>query len=207
MFTWLDALLPVIRSHTETLFVIRAHPDEMRPGTAKQSNESVRDWVSRNGVDRLPNVVFIDSQEYISSYELIQRAKFVIVYNSSIGLESALMGRAVLCGGQARYTQYPIVFFPQTPETYIQTAEEFLSAAQVEPRPEFSRNARRFMYYQLYRASLPLDRYLQAGPRPGFVQLTSFGWRDLLPENSPTIQIVCDGILHGEPFLLPEQRK
>ena len=46
MFAWLETVLELIRSHPETLFVIRAHPDEMRPGTAKQSRESVRDWVA-----------------------------------------------------------------------------------------------------------------------------------------------------------------
>ncbi len=94
MFAWLDSILEIIRAHPETLFVIRAHPDEMRPGTAKQSRESVRSWVMQTKADKLPNVVFIDSREYVSSYELIQRSKFVMVYNSSIGLEAALIGFA-----------------------------------------------------------------------------------------------------------------
>ena len=67
------------------------------------------------GATSLPNVVFIDSQEYISSYELIQRSKFVMVYNSSIGLEAALMGKPVLCGGQGRYTQIPDRLLPARP--------------------------------------------------------------------------------------------
>jgi hypothetical protein len=216
MFAWLDLVLEIIRAHPETLFVIRAHPDEMRPGTAKQSRESVRAWAERQGVKDLPNVVFIDSQEYVSSYELIQRARFVIVYNSSIGLEAALMGKAVLCGGKARYTQYPIVFFPDSPQAYRQQAEIFLSIDPKEETPhpieipeEFRRNARRFLYYQLYRASLPMERYMEAGPRQGFVQLRSFTWRDLLPENSPTMQVLADGILGNrqvgeETILMPE---
>jgi hypothetical protein len=35
------------RSAPETLFVIRAHPDEARPG--KESRESVAEWVERAG--------------------------------------------------------------------------------------------------------------------------------------------------------------
>lgn len=205
MFAWLDLVLKVIRSHPETLFVIRAHPDEMRPGTAKQSNESVRQWVQTNRLDQMENVVFIDSQEYISSYELIQRAKFVIVYNSSIGMEAALMHKAVLCGGKARYTQYPIVFFPQSPQEYEQQAREYLQAEQVIVPAEFTRNARRFLYYQLYRASLPLSGYLQVGQRKGFVELRDFSWQELLPEHSPTMQVLHAGILHGKPFLMPEE--
>jgi len=194
MFAWLDMVLEIIRAHPETLFVIRAHPDEMRPGTAKQSRESVRQWVSANGVDHLPNVVFIDSQEYISSYELIQRAKFVIVYNSSIGMEASLMGAAVLCGGKARYTQYPIVFFPDTPEAYRQAAEAFLAAESIDIPADFARNARRFLHYQLYRASLSFEDYLQDAGRKGYVRLQAFSWRDLLAENSATLRVLIHGI-------------
>lgn len=205
MFAWLDLVLEIIRDHPDTLFVIRAHPDEMRPGTAKQSRESVKGWVQRNRVDVLPNVVFIEPQEYISSYELVQRAKFVMVYNSSVGLEAILIGAAVLCGGKARYTQYPTVFFPDTPEGYRRQAEEFLrDDGPVTSPPEFRRNARRFLYYQLFRASLPFDEFLENSPRPGFVQLRPFSWRHLSPDRSPTVKVLVDGILHAKPFLLTE---
>ena len=204
MFAWLETVLEVIRNHPESLFVIRAHPDEMRPGTAKQSRESVQSWVKQSGAAELPNVVFIDSLEYFSSYELIQRAKFVMVYSSSIGLEASLMGKPVLCGGKARYTQYPIVFFPSSAQAYRRAAEEFLNAEQILVPAEFQGNARKFLYYQLYRASLPLDQYMQPGQRMGYVQLNPMSWEKLLPEQSPTLRVIVEGILHGTPFLLPD---
>jgi hypothetical protein len=209
MFAWLDLVLEVIRAHPDTLFVIRAHPDEMRPGTAKQSRESVRQWVAQNQIEGLPNVTFIDSQEYVSSYELIQRAKFVCVYNSSIGMEATLMGVPVLCAGKARFTQYPIVFFPATPEAYRQDFETFLAAAAIEAPPEFVHNARRFLYYQLFRASLGFENYLQDGGRKGYVQLKPFSWQALLPMNSPTIDVLVRGIAgsgldDGQLFLLED---
>ena len=65
--------------------------------------------------------------------------------------------------------------------------------------------ARRFLYYQLFRASLPFENYLEEhGPWPGFVWLKRFNWRELLPENSPTMQAILDGVLHHGDFLLPE---
>jgi hypothetical protein len=204
MFAWLDQALALIRSHPETLFVIRAHPDEMRPGTRKQSRESVRGWVEANRVNELPNVVFIDSQEYLSSYELISRSKFVMVYNSSIGLEASLMGAPVLCAGRARYTQLPTVFFPPTMDEHRCQAEAFLQAERIEVPGELRRNARSFLYYQLYRASLPFADYLENGPRPGFVQLKPFSWKDLHPDRCPTTRAILDGVCHGGDFLLPE---
>ena len=202
MFAWLDMILSLIRTHPEILFVIRAHPDEMRIN--KASRESVHDWISQNHVLDLPNVVFIDSNEFVSSYELIQRSKFVMVYNSSIGLEAAIMGVPVLCGGKARFTQYPIVFYPQTSEAYMEQAETFLREERVDVPLDFQVNARRFLYYHLYKVSLPFDEFIESQVRPGFVRLRSFSWRKLLPETSPIFQVITDGILAGKPFVLDE---
>ncbi|HWT81610.1 MAG TPA: hypothetical protein VN648_22690, partial [Candidatus Methylomirabilis sp.] len=97
MFSWLDCILEMIRAHPETFFVIRAHPDESRPG--KESRESVSDWVRERQVGSFPNVLFVGPEERFSSYELIQRSKFVMIYNSTIGLEASILGMPVLSGG------------------------------------------------------------------------------------------------------------
>jgi hypothetical protein len=204
MFAWLDQVLEIVQAHPETLFVIRAHPDELRPG--KESRESVPMWVEHNHVDQLPNVIFVGSNQYLSSYQLIQRSKFVMVYNSSIGLEAALLGKVVLSGGKARFSDHAIVTFPQSQEVHRQKAEEFLDAAGEIVLPEESRtNARRFIYYQLLRASLPFGDYLESHRRPGYVSLRPFSWRQLTPGQSPTVRTLLDGILDGKPFLLAEE--
>ncbi|MEK6221345.1 MAG: hypothetical protein N2D54_03770, partial [Chloroflexota bacterium] len=205
MFAWLDTILQSIKTHPEALFVIRAHPDEMRPGTRKQARQSVRQWVEKNQLLDLPNVVFIDSGAYVSSYELIQRAKFVFVYNSSIGLEATLLGKPVLCGGRARYTQYPIVFFPQTKQGYHQQAGEFLQADRIPVPEAFRRNARRFYYYQLFRTSLPFDTFLETHQPGGYVRLKAFSVDQLKAENAPAIQVVHNGLFDTNSFLLDDE--
>ncbi len=203
MFAWLDDVLALVKSHSRTLFVLRAHPDEDRPG--KQARDSVAAWAKKNQIENLPNVVFIPPRETFSSYELIQRAKFVMVYNSTIGLEAAIMGAAVLCAGKARFTQLPTVFFPADLSQYRQMAAEFLSAESVAPLPEFQANARLFLYYQLYRTSLPFGDFLEGDLTPGFVLLKpEITWRDFLPENNATLRVIRDGLLAGGDFLLPE---
>jgi len=200
MFAWLDDVYKVIKSHPETLFVIRAHPDESRPG--KASRESVADWILKNRVDAEENVLFVGSEAYFSSYELIQRSKFVMVYNSTIGLEASVMGVPVLCGGKARFTQLETVFFPKAPDEYRQTAREFLDADQIHVPAFFQTNARRFLYYQLFRTSLSFEDYLEEdGVWQGYVTLKPFLVEDLKPENSETFRIIVDGILADKSFL------
>lgn len=209
MFAWLDEVLDVIRRSPETLFVLRAHPDEHRPG--KESLESVRQWVEQNQVTALSNVVFYDSAQFVSSYQLLQRSKFVLIYNSTIGLEAAILGMPVLCAGRARFTQIPTVFFPQSPAAYLQQLEEFLAAEKVSAPAEFQSNARRFLYYQLFRSSLPFGDFLEDEQLwPGFVRLRRFGWEQLTPACSSAMRVLAEELGKLEftrpvsSFLLPD---
>jgi hypothetical protein len=202
MFDWLDMTLEVIRAHRDTLFVIRAHPDELR--LRKSSRETVEGWVTSRGVDQEPNVVFVSPRETLSSYELIQRSKFLMVYNSTIGLEASIMGAAVLCAGKARFTQYPTVFFPQTVDEVRRKMKEFLEVEQIEVPAEFKRNARRFLYYQLFRTSLPFGDFLEPSVRTTQTRLKSFALSKLLPEHSTAMETILDGLLKNGDFLLRE---
>lgn len=202
MFDWLDGILKLVRDFPETLFVIRAHPDEFRPGTRKQSRQSVAQWGHAKGVEQLPNVIFVDANEYLDSYALILKAHFVMVYNSSIGLEASILGKPVLCAGAARYTQYPTVFFPSSATEYMEKAREFLSSETVAQPEELIRQARRVLYFQLFKTSLPFSQYLEPHGRMGYVRLRSFPATALLPENSPAIAAVYHGIVDGSPFLV-----
>lgn len=201
MFAWLDGVIDLAQANRRTLFVIRAHPDEARRG--KESHESVSDWAKNRQIDALPNVLFVPPQQFFSSYELIQRAKFVMVYNSTIGLEAAIMRAPVLCAGKARFTQIPTVFFPGTQVDYWQKAQEFLTTADIHVPAEFQQNARRFLYYQLYRSSLPFSEFIEDdGFWKGYVRLKKLDISSLRPENSQVLKIVVDGILHGKDFLI-----
>jgi hypothetical protein len=201
MFSWLDQLRAVISHHPETLFVVRAHPDEGRQG--KASRETVAEWVRQSALSSEPNVVFINSNDFVSSYELVQRSKFILVYNSSIGLEASILGKPVLCAGKVRYhtAGCQTVDLPASARDYFERLETWLEAEQVGVPEKYQANARRFLYYQVFLASLPFDRYLRAEGSPGFVGLTGFTPEDLLPEHSPTLRVLIDGILKGEPYL------
>ena len=201
MFEWLDTTLEVIHQHPETLFVIRAHPDEARPG--KSSRESVADWAKLNRVDTLENVVFVDATEYFSSYELIEQSKFVMIYNSTIGLEATLLGVPVLCAGKSRFTQIDTVYFPKSKDQFLETFEKFLEIDKVVLPQEFVENTRKFLYTQLYRVSIPFDSFLEEDRVwNGYVQLKDFKWQELLPENSESLRVISEGILKESAFVL-----
>jgi len=120
------------RSHPETLFVIRAHPDEARIG--KASEESVAEWADARGMKDIPNLHFIPPQEYVNSYDLIRMAKFVLIYNSTIGLEASILGAAVLSAGKARFTASEVAWLPETKAAYQAKLDSFLDAERLRCR-------------------------------------------------------------------------
>jgi hypothetical protein len=201
MFAWLDDVQRVIKANPDTLFVIRSHPDELRPG--KESRESVAAWAAVHSVSDLPNVHFINATDFISSYELVQLSKFVLVYNSTIGLEASILGKAVLCAGKARFTQMETVFFPDSREEFLVSLDQFLAAEVVEAPDVHRLNSRKFLYYQLFCTSLPFEAYLEDDKAwRGYVRLKPFPLSALNPESSETIRVILDGILKGKPFLI-----
>lgn len=198
MFEWLDDVVNFAKANPKTLFVIRAHPDEDRPG--KSSQESVAQWAERRGIVSLSNVVFFQPSEYVSSYDLMRTAKFTLVYNSSIGLEGTLMGRPVLAAGRSRYTQIPTVFYPSDRSEYEQTFRSFLSSSIVEIPDVFIDNARRFFYFEMYHASLDLSTFLGPYPHSRYdVIFKPFDPASAFKESAAMTTIV-GGILNQTPF-------
>ncbi|NTW09530.1 MAG: hypothetical protein HGA28_08190, partial [Anaerolineaceae bacterium] len=127
-------------------------------------------------------------------------SKFVLVYNSTIGLEASLMDKPVLCAGRARFTQYPTVFFPQTIDGQRERMGEFLAAEKIDIPEEFKHNARRFLYYQLFRTSLPFGNFLEPSVRTTQTRLKSFELEELA--GSATMKAIVDGVLTDGDFLL-----
>lgn len=198
MFDWLDALLEVIRRHPETLFIVRAHPDEARPG--KTSRESVAGWMERSGAAALENVVFIAPQERVNSYDLVKASKFILVYNSTISLESTLLGTPALCAARSPFTDYGTAYFEAERGAYLQRLESFLTEEFLQVSPEAVRRTRRFIYYRYYRFSLPFGDFVEATVPTGYIRLKRFSLPELA--SSPTLRAVLHGLLHGGNFEL-----
>ena len=104
--------------------------------------------------------------------------------------------------GKARFTQYSTVFFPQTVEEVRSKLKEFLEAEEIDVPLDFKRNARRFLYYQLFRTSLPFGEFLEPSIRTTQTRLKSFGLDELI--RSEAVKTITEGVLMDGDFLLRE---
>ena len=79
---------------------------------------------------------------------------------------------------------------------------EFLAAETIDVPPEFKCNARRFLYYQLFRTSLPFGDFLEPSVRTTQTRLKSFALDELM--KSDAMKVIMDGVLEDGDFLLKE---
>ncbi len=158
MFCWLKATLQKARQNPNTLFIVRAHPDELRTG--KASRQPLSEWLKKEGFLNITNIHFIAPNEYISSYELIRIAKFCIVYNSTIGMEVAMLGKRLLVGGRSRYHNKGLYPDIKSQMDYNRQLEQLLIDTEIHVSPEWKLNARRFFYYSIFKSSLDFSPFV-----------------------------------------------
>ncbi len=198
MFDWLEETLSLARNWPNTLFVVRAHPDEFRNGSQK-SCELVGDWLEEKGLLSIENLLFVPPTQYISSYELVKVSKFCLVYNSTIGLEAVILGIPVICGGRTKYSAASFVRCFSGPAGYLSHVSASLAADRITFPPEWRDEARRFFYCLLFKASLDLSRYVQPMDG-GDLTLRRFRAEELRSGESKEMHIILDGIVDGEDF-------
>jgi hypothetical protein len=201
MFDWLEQVMILPSQYKDTLFVIRAHPDEVRKG--RPSNESVAGFMSEKRYTGQENVVFIPGDQLISSYALLDISKFCMVYSSSIGLEAAAVGVYVLPGGWTRYRVANSCYLTRSKEDFINKAMELIEhEGTVKPPEEWVKSARRFFYYSLYNASLDFSMFIDQKAYAGF-PIKEFDAELLRGDRTESMNILCKGIAEGCSFTVP----
>lgn len=80
--------------------VIRVHPNLANKSIADAFREvkEVRSFLNRN-----PDFDCVDHASTVSTYDLLNMAEVVIVYNSTVGLEASLIGKRVICANSTWY--------------------------------------------------------------------------------------------------------
>lgn len=199
MFEWLDKTLRYSDLYPDTLFIVRAHPDEARPG--KVSNESVADWMKNSGYEKRDNVFFIAPEVHVNSYELIKLAKFCLVYNSTIGIEAAMMGKTVLPGGWTRYRNANACLDANSYEDYVEKLKSLLEfKGDLPSRPDLVENARRYYYFSQFRAVVDISGFIEHLENIEY-KLKPFPIAALDPAYSKDMQVIVDGILQNKEFV------
>lgn len=103
-------------SRTDLTLVIRIHPAEYKLVTA--SKEFMGDKIGTL-VQEVPNIILIDSNEKVNSYELLKGMEYGLVYASTIGLEAAYHGKITIVAGKPYFRNKSFLITPSSRDEYF----------------------------------------------------------------------------------------
>lgn len=191
---WLEHTIRYFAAHPERQLVIRVHPAEIRLRLL-EPRVGVIEMVKRH-FEQLPtNVRLVPPDSNLSSYALMELSSLGLVYTSTVGMEMALRGKPVISAGRGYYVNKGFTLDAQSPAEY----DALLDRGHLVPlSPQQLELARRY-------ASLFFFRHHIAFPfitsRDGRIHFNFDDLAALRPGRNQYLDLVCDGILEGRPFV------
>lgn len=196
MLEWLTETIEYFIMRTDLNLVIRVHPAELT-GHLK-SRQLVLDKIKEKYPELPKNVLIISSENKMNSYSLAKICDSVLIYGTKIGVELTSMGIPVIVAGEAWIRGKSISFDPQDRAEYF----ELLNTLPINKRldPKVTERALKYAYHFFFRRMIPLKNILPTGSIPQY-KLDLSEISNLKDFNCEGLDIICNGILDGTPFI------
>lgn len=198
MLDWVRETILYFRRRPDLQLVIRVHPAEVRG--LVPSRQRIADEVTRWFPELPANVFVIGPEHQASTYALTDHANAIAIYNTKTGVELAAQGRPVIVAGEAWIRGKGFSIDVSTPEDYFEVLDrlplgEGMSPAEVD-------RAIRYAYHFFFRRMIPLP-FIASTDSAHFAVTAADS--QLGPGAFLGLDVVCDGILTGSPFVYPSE--
>ncbi len=146
MYKWIEEVIEYWNiNEIQTKLVIRVHPAEGK--NISVTKDTVKTRVGHL-IEQSKNIYLYDSLDEVNSYSLIENMKFSLVYASTIGVETALMGKVFIVAGNAHYRYKSFSLFHENKEDYFKEIEKQLNRTNPSnPNPE---DALKYAYFLFF---------------------------------------------------------
>jgi hypothetical protein len=204
MVDWLIRTITYFKGRPDLQLLIRVHPAELTG--AVPSRQPAVEEIRSHFPTLPPNVFVIPPESPISTYVTMMRCNAVVIYGTKTGVELTSEGVPVIVCGEAWIRNKGLTTDARTPEEYYAILDRLpgsgrLSAATIA-------RARRYAYHFFFRRMIPLAsivpatgiRARQVKYRVGISSLD-----ELRPGRDRGLDVICDGIMQGTPFIYPAE--
>jgi hypothetical protein len=201
----LDWLLQTIRHfgrRPELQLLIRVHPAEVR-GTIP-SRQPLLDEMHKAFPELPRNVFVIPPESNSSTYAAMEMCDAVLIYGTKTGVELSSRSIPVIVAGEAWVRGKGITRDASSPEEYFRLLDALPLDARLDDAT--TRRARMYAYHFFLRRMIPLPFVKPAEGKAVPYTVEIEGLKDLLPGRDPGLDVICDGILTGTPFVYPAER-
>jgi hypothetical protein len=202
MLDWLVETIRYFNKRPDLQLIIRVHPAEVQ--NPIKSRQTAVQELARLVPELPPNVFVVPPTASANSYALAQASNAAIIYGTKMGVELAYMGVPTIVAGESWARNKGITLDATSREGYFALLDCLpfkLTLDQVARR-----RAARYAFHFFFRRTIPLEFLnAQKGAWPPF-KLHLDDLQPLRPGRSRGLDIVCDGILKGTPFIYPAEQ-
>lgn len=194
MFDWLRETIQALPPAAH--LIIRAHPAEASVST----RERVLDWLAQEWPGELDRVTLIPPETTVAAGDLCAVASLVLAYNSTVAIEAAAAGHAVVVCGRPHYRGRGFTIDAGSREEYRALLAGW-AAGGVVARPAASVLARRYAHLFFFRYHVRMGWTTSELAPPYRLLVQSLD--ELAPGRNSVLDEVCAGILEPRQILLP----
>ena len=197
MLDWVRSTIDYFTRRPDLQLVIRIHPAEVR-GTLP-SRQRIADEI-RSAYPVLPNnIIVIPPESDVSTYAVMMRCDSVIIYNTKTGVELAAAGIPVIVAGEAWIQNKGFAIDVGDPREYFRILDRLPLKSRMSDADVL--HAKKYAYHFFFRRMIPLEFMQPASGTPPYrINLSSI--EQLSRGSSKGLDLICDGILNGDDFIL-----
>jgi hypothetical protein len=201
MLDWLMETIRYFGKRQDLQLVIRVHPAEVK--NPIRSRETVVGELARLMPELPPNVFVIPPTASANSYAIARASNAAIIYGTKMGVELAYMGVPTIVAGESWARNKGITLDAESRAGYF----ALLDRLPFDSRPDTAKKLRaaRYAFHFFFRRTIPLEFLtVRKGAWPPFrLEVETL---DALREGRFLgLDIICDGILMGTPFIYPAE--
>ena len=150
MYEWIDEIIEFTKLNSEIYFIFRSHPDEVRED--KIIYEKTSEYINKKTKGR-NNILVVPGTSSLSSYELVNISNLVLVFNSTIAIESFLLRKNVLIAAESHYTQLAQFNMLSSKEEYFRKISELLTTNNFVGNKDYE-NVLSYFYQLVFESSI-----------------------------------------------------
>ena len=196
--SWLVETVRYFAERPDLQLVVRVHPAEETG--SPPSRQRAADELARAFPTLPPNVAVVPPESALSTYGLAERADAALIYATKTGVELAATGLPVVVAGEAWSRGKGFTIDARNPAHY----REILSGLPFARRLDRARRETALAYARhfFFSRMIPIE---SVEPAPGARRFTVAvdGLDALRPGRDPGLDLICDGIATGSPFVVP----
>jgi hypothetical protein len=195
---WIRDTIAWASSRPDLQLALRIHPAE-ETGAVPSRQRAAQEIAA--AFPTLPaNVRVVPASSPISSYAIAELANAALIFATKMGVELTSMGLPVIVAGEAWIRGKGLTVDPLSPTAY-RMALDALPAAGRLPEPQIER-ALAYAHHFFFRRMIELP-FLREDPGPRQMATNIGSLVELEHERHPGLDAICDGVMHGSPFLMP----